>query len=158
MKRGMTLSKILLTIALILFIRWDVREEKISNANFEDVFSAVLTNAELPVDMHEADRRMVKRFYGLNANDYENCVLYSPGSNMDAHELLLIQMKDLSQRDTVESAIQKRLSTQKKSFDGYGAEQTKMLNDCVLKIKGNYVLFLVCDDAAKAGTAFVEAL
>ncbi|MBQ0000303.1 MAG: DUF4358 domain-containing protein [Clostridiales bacterium] len=158
MSKAFKISRIVLTVLLVVFIFWDMKGEKISSADFETVHTKVLTAAELPDTMQNADNRMVKRFYGLNANDFEHCVLYSPASNMDAHEMLLIQLKSVDQGAAVEAAIRERLATQKNSFDGYGAEQTKLLNDCVLKVQGNYVLFLVCENAAKAGSAFADAL
>lgn len=154
----MTLTKILLVIALFIFILMDLRGEKISKADFRTVCDATVKAAELPAGMQAVDNRMVKRFYGLNPNDYDGILLYSPVTNMDANELLIVKLKDVSQSNEVEQAIRKRLATQKNSFEGYGAEQTKLLNDCVIKIKGNYILFLVGDHAANGEAAFVNSL
>ena len=101
---------------------------------------------------------MVKRFYGLNPKDYEGAILYAPSDNMDAKELFLIKLTDVSQSDAVQDAIEERLDTQKKSFEGYGAEQTKLLNDHVLEVKGNYILYYVGGNTSKVRQAFLDSL
>jgi hypothetical protein len=108
--------------------------------------------------MQPAENRMVRRFYGLNPNDYEGVVLYAPVDNMDANELLIVKLKDTSQSEEVEEAIQERLATQKKSFDGYGATQTQLLNNSILKVKGNFVFYMVGENAAEAESAFLSAI
>lgn len=157
MKKYMTIVKGVLILGLLVFIAFDLRGEKSSNAELEDVRDAVLTAAGY-TDTAPAENRVVKRFYGLNPKDYEGVVLYAPEDNMDAHELLLVKLADESQSEAVEAAIMERLETQKNSFEGYGAEQTKLLNNYVLQVKGNYIFYMVGENAAKAEEAFVSSL
>lgn len=157
MKRYMTIVKGVLILGLLIFIALDLRGEKTSDADLEDVRTAVLSAAGF-TDMSQAENRMVKRFYGLNPKDYDGVILYAPEDNMDANELLLVKLADESQSQEVEAAILERLETQKNSFDGYGAEQTKLLNNYVLQIKGNYIFYMVGENAAKAEEAFVSSL
>ena len=77
---------------------------------------------------------------------------------MDAHELFLVKLKDDTQKRTVEDAIEERLNTQLKSFEGYGAEQTALLEGHVLSDKGNYMLYIVGEYAEDAQKAFAESL
>ena len=78
---------------------------------------------------------------------------------MGAEELLIVKLSDMSQQDSVRAAAEKRLATQKTSFEGYGVEQFDLLtNHSILEVRGNYILFVVhnsCDDALKA---FLKAL
>ena len=77
---------------------------------------------------------------------------------MDAHELFLVKLKDSSQKKQVQDAIQERLDTQLKSFEGYGAEQTALLNKHVFLEKGNFVLYVVGEHASDAQKVFVKSL
>lgn len=108
--------------------------------------------------MQEAGVQDFKRYYGLNAGDYEDVALYLPGDVMGVQELLLVKVKDKSQIETVQSAARKRLDTQTESFEGYGAEQTKLLKAAVLESRGSYVIMSVGKDADKAYTAFKKSL
>lgn len=149
--------KIALAVVLVLFIFFDLSNEPDSSAQIETVAENVVKAAGLQ-SSKPAEARMVKRFYGLNPKDYEGAILYAPVDNMDAHELFLVKLKDDTQKKTVEDAIEERLDTQLKSFEGYGAEQTALLEKHVLSVKGNYVLYIVGEYAQEAQEAFAESL
>ena len=129
----------------------------ISDAKLKDVTAAVTKTLDTKA-MQESDAQMIKRLYGLNPADYEGITLYYPVTNMDAEELLIVQLKDVSQQETVKAAIDARLETQKNSFEGYGVEQYALLEKSVVDVEGNYILFVVNEQAAKAQSAFLQAL
>lgn len=157
MNRYLSYIKIGLILLLAVFIGWDLRSESVSSAKLEDVEAAVVKAAGFQ-DAEPAANRMIRRFYGLNPRDFDGAVLYAPSDNMDVHEILIVKLADLSQSQTVQDAIEERLATQKKSFEGYGVEQTKLLNDHVLQVSGNYILYAVGEHAADARTAFLNSL
>lgn len=149
--------RILMVVALLAFIIVLQRGDKTSTADIDDVAAAVTAQLDLS-NVQEGTNSDLKKYYGLSAADYEGVVYYAPVSNMDAEELLIIKLKDTSQADTVESAIQSRLETQKNTFDGYGVEQYNLLEKSVLDVKGNYILYVVHADASKADQAFKNSL
>jgi hypothetical protein len=154
----MTKIKAVLIVLLLIFIFTDLKEDSVSSASLDTVSQKVYEASGFSSDMEPAENRMVRRFYGLNPNDYEGVVLYAPEDNMDANELLIVKLKDTSQSEEVEAAIQERLETQKKSFDGYGAVQTQLLNNSILKVKGNFVFYMVGENAAEAESVFLSAI
>ncbi len=149
--------KYALAAVLLIFVILDMVNDPVSSAKIETVAENVVKAAEFQ-GMEVAEARMVKRFYGLNPKDYEGAVLYAPIDNMDAHEMLLVKLKDSSQKKQVQDAILERLDTQLKSFQGYGAEQTALLNKHVLLERGNFVLYVVGEHASDAQEAFVKSL
>ena len=149
--------KWLFVAALCVFLYFMLSANRESHAAFSDVQTAVTSAADL-TPMAEGDNQTFKRLYGLSASDYENVLLYYPTTNMGAEELLLIQLKDISQQQAVKDAIENRLDTQKKSFDGYGVDQYAMLEKAVVEVQGNYILLVVADDPAPVRKAFLGAL
>ncbi len=149
--------KWLFVAALCVFLYFTLSANRESRAAFSDVQAAVTSAADL-TPMAEGDNQTFKRLYGLSASDYENVLLYYPTTNMGAEELLLIQLKDLSQQQAVKDAIESRLDTQKKSFDGYGVDQYAMLEKAVVEVQGNYILLVVANDPAPVRKAFLGAL
>lgn len=149
--------KWLFVAALCVFLYFMLSANRESRAAFSDVQEAVISAADL-TPMAEGDNQTFKRLYGLSASDYENVLLYYPTTNMGAEELLLIQLKDLSQQQAVKDAIESRLDTQKKSFDGYGVDQYAMLEKAVVEVQGNYILLVVAIDPAPVRKAFLGAL
>lgn len=149
--------KYILLVFLLLFIVSLLRSGDISNAQMASVDSAV-TKAVNMEGLSVADNRMVKRLYGINVNDYEDVMLYVSGSNMEVEEILIVKLKSTEQAETIETAANDRVDKQLESFEGYGPEQCKLLDDHVLDVQGNYILFIVHGDALAADKAFQNSL
>ena len=118
----LTILRIIMVAALLIFMIVLQVGNRSSNASLESVSQEVLGAADQE-GMQESNNRMFQKFYGLDARDYEGVTLYSPVSNMDAQELLIVKLKDSSQAEAVTEAINSRLETQMNSFEGYGIEQ-----------------------------------
>lgn len=132
--------------------------DPISGSEFVDVSAEVVPEVDR-TNMEEAENQMVKRLYGLDPVNFEGCTLYYPRTNMDAEELLVIKLKDVSQQAEVKAAIEARLQSQKDVFDGYGVGQTDLLtNYSVIDVRGNFVLFVVSKNCDAAHKAFRDAL
>lgn len=153
----LTPIRILMVVGLLVFIIMLQMGTPDSQSSLEEVSQAVSGSVSLE-GMEESNNQMFKKFYGLNANDYEGVALYAPASNMDAEEILIVKLKDSSQAEAVTSAVNKRLETQKSSFEGYGIEQFDLLEDHILDVQGNFILYVVHPDASKVDQAFKDSL
>ncbi len=144
-----------LTVALLFGLAANTTSRDVPLRELEEKTAPLLLAGEA----QRADDRMLRRLYGLNPSDYAETVLYYPASNMGVEELLLVKLREKNQAETVESAVQARLSAQKQSFDGYGVEQTALLHhNAVLLVRGSYVLFAVSENAQAIRQAFLDAL
>lgn len=143
------------TAFLLIFMVGSAPNTDVSLQELEAVAVPQLSEGEV----QKADGRMLRRLYGLNPSDYAEVVLYYPASNMGVEELLLVKLNDTAQTETVEAAIEARLAAQKQSFDGYGVEQTALLNNnAVTEVRGRYILFAVGVNAQAIRQAFLNAL
>ena len=149
------LGMIVLLIVFVIFLQLG---DKVSAAAMADVESAVTGSISMDA-VEKSTARMFKNFYGLNASDYDSVVLYAPKTNMDAQELLIVKLADTSQAEAVAEAIEERRETQKNTFEGYAPEPYDMLeNHSILDVRGNYILYVVHEDAAAADKAFKDSL
>ena len=153
----LTILRIIMVAAILIFMIVLQVGNRSSNASLESVSQEVLGAADQE-GMQESNNRMFQKFYGLDAQDYEGVTLYSPVSNMDAQELLIVKLKDSSQAEAVTEAINSRLETQMNSFEGYGIEQYAMLEDHILDVQGNFILYVVNPNAQAADDAFRNSL
>ena len=101
---------------------------------------------------------MIKRLYGLNPADYDGVMLKYPSTNMDVNEVLLVKLKNLDQQKPVTEAVEARLATQKKNFDGYGTDQYSILEKSEVDVRGNYILFVVAKKPGPIVKAFESSL
>jgi len=144
---------LLLVVAGVLLLT----RNRTSNVPFETV-SARLQESIDSDHMTKEQVRFLKKFYGLNAEDYEGVLIYVPGTNMYANEVLLIRLSDTSQADSVREAIEERIDTQHNIFAGYAPEQTALLEQSVVDVQGNYVLYVTDSDADRIDEVFRSAL
>jgi uncharacterized protein YpmB len=147
----------ILIALLIVFIAHLLSGGKTSSTPVETVAEKVTAAADL-TNVTQADSQKLKKYYGLNANDYEGVAFYLVNSNMDVDEILIVRMKDSAQENALKDAMQTRIDTQTQSFEGYGVNQTKLLKDAVIDVKGNYALLVVNEKAAEADEAFRKSL
>ena len=106
----------------------------------------------------ESNDSTFKKYYGLNAADYDAVVLYFPLTNMDAEEMLIVKLKDTSQAEAVRAAMEKRQQTQIGIYEGYAPEQLSLCENGIIDVQGNYVLYVVHPDASKIDEAFRAGL
>ncbi len=112
----------------------------------QDVRTALTKNAPLP-EMEPASDMRLKRAFGLNASDFPEYLYFAPDNTMSVNEILIIKTADESQLQLITEAFSKRLSVQKKNFDGYGTDQTELLLHAKTGSDGMYAWFMVGKDA-----------
>lgn len=143
-----------LIAAIILFVF--VRSSE-SKTPAEEVFAQVTAVVDSE-KMEPSSDRYFKKYYGLNAADYDGVLYYAPVSNMDAEELLVVKLKSSDQQEALTEAILKRQSDKEQSFEGYAPEQYALAQDYLLDVKGNYILFVIDPNADAIDAAFEGAL
>lgn len=153
-----TLLRIVLVAALVAAIVFYVfLRNRESTVPASDVFKKVEQTVKTE-KMEKTTDRYFKKYYGLNAADYDSVLYYAPVSNMDAEELLVIKLKNSDQAEAVTDAILKRQSDKEQSFEGYAPEQYALAQDYILDVQGNYILFVVDPKAEEIDNAFAGAL
>lgn len=149
----LTVIKAALIVFLIVFLILLMTRESVKDVSVkkigEDMSSIKSVSA-----LNKGTDKTLLRYYDLTGDDYEGYVLYKSGSPMAVDELLIIKVKDETQLASVESAMRRRVRSQKSSFEGYGTAQIALLNARVMDTEGKYVFLAVSKDAEKWKTAF----
>ena len=159
-KRKFDLINILKYAMVVVFIAYIAL--LVSQENTDDVPVKTISQNMLKVTntdgMSQGTTQDLKKYYGLNANDYDGVMLYIPDDVMSVNEILVVKLKNQEQANEVEQAVKKRLKTQKSSVEGYGVNQTKLLNSAITETKGNYVMMVISEDAEKIFEAFKNSI
>lgn len=145
-KNRFQIMQIAAVIVLMIFIGYLLYDDVPDNVSLSTIETALEKTDVFPGDMQAADSIRIRRLYGINVNDYSEVLSYIPESSMDVDELLIVRVSDSSQIAAVKAAMEARLSSQKTSFDGYGTNQTELLNDAEIEDRGNYIWFAVGKD------------
>ena len=157
-KKNLLLTEILAAAVLILFIFLCARSDVRSDVSVNEIKGTLVLESAHPEKMNEAGAMKLKALYGLSANDYQETALYTPASNMDAQEMLLVRCASEEQTKEVEAAMNKRIKDLVNLFESYGVEQMGIINKAVVKVKGLYCLYVCDENSAKILSAFEKAV
>jgi hypothetical protein len=91
------------------------------------------------------------KLYGYDEADVAQCIMYY-GTGATAEEILLVQATSSEAAARLTTACQDRVSDQKTAFSSYVPEELPKLDSAVLETVGNYVIFVVSNDAAAVQT------
>ena len=149
--------KCVLVVWLFVMISGFISSSKVENVNFDTLVQNVESAGDTE-GMAEADSLKIKEFYGINRDDYEGVILLKGEDTMDVREILIVKALSKEQANSLETAVNDRKEKQLKSFEGYGVEQTKILNDSVISVEGVYVLFAVSPDSQNFYDAFYNTI
>lgn len=108
--------------------------------------------------LEKGDANTLKRLYGLEGGAYDGWFLYTADSMMDVTEVLVVKVSDEAQLADVEAAVNERLSQQKTSFQGYGTNQTALLNHAAQVSRGDYYFFAVSEEIDAWEEAFLACV
>ena len=151
------LFSVLLVLLLVAVIWLGLSGSRGSSKTMAEVSAPVIAAFEND-RAQQREGRILKKYYDLNPGDYEEVLLYFPVTNMDPQELLLIRLKDPSQAESVVSAIKNRQETQIGIYEGYAPEQLALCEQGIIDVRGNYVLYVVHEDAELIDQIFRESL
>ena len=106
----------------------------------------------------KGDSKSLKRFFGLKGSDFSDFLIYTPTNTMDVNEILVLKLNDTSNIDAIKDIIENRVDKQIETFGSYGPEQCELLEDYILKIKGNYIFYCVSNNSDDIYEIFKTAL
>lgn len=153
----MTLRTVMTAVLVIAMVRSQMGVKE-SRTPMETVKAQVMSAAESLDGTQEDSRQMLKKLYGLDSAEYEDICFVDAVSGMDVQEILIVRLKSAEQSDQVKAAMEQRIESQIRVFEGYGVEQTALLKEAVVDVQGNYVLLAVHKDAKQMDRAFRECL
>ncbi|MEG0275230.1 MAG: DUF4358 domain-containing protein, partial [Longicatena sp.] len=104
------------------------------------------------------DATGLKRYFGIDVVETDGFVLYTSKSMMGVDEVLIIKLKANDKGKKLYHAVENRIDKQKKNFDGYGTNQTELLNNKQLFIKKGYLFYGVAKQVDTWKNCFQDAL
>lgn len=146
-----------LVILLAVYMGWLCRNDQAADVSVDTIEQVMLRDTSVE-ELEKGDRNAVRRFYGLDGSRYDGFLFYKAASAMEVDELLIVKVKTEDQLSELEESIEERVETQKNSFEGYGAEQTALLNQYIETTKGNYIFFAVSEQAGDWQEKFLACI
>ena len=103
------------------------------------------TNQDL---VEVGDKKRLSNLYYINENEVEDFVSYTPRTNMDVEEVLVLKVNENKNVSEIKEKINKRLKKQGESFKNYRPEKYKVIEDAILEQEGQYLIFIVSENSS----------
>ena len=108
-------------------------------------------------NMDIGDSEKLEKLYDIDVEDLEDFVLYIPSTNIEANEIAILKVKDTNKIDDIKYKISARVEKQATNFKDYLPDEYFLIEKYVLKMKDNYILFVISEDAEIIEDIFDES-
>jgi hypothetical protein len=109
-------------------------------------------------ELQPGNGNTLKQLLSTDGTEYVWYLVYTSDSLMNVDELLIVHTKNDSQLAALETAVQAHLDQQRKSFEGYGVDQTERLESAVIREQGDYFFYGVSADVAQWEDTFLRCV
>ncbi|MDQ0086894.1 hypothetical protein J2T12_000288 [Paenibacillus anaericanus] len=119
----------------------------------KEMMDSVLAQFEQP-SLMELPAEMVNELYHLNPTLLDQYTIMTPMMNIKTNEIAILKVKDAKDIPTVEEAVKQRATDIQKQFETYLPDQYENAKNYKLITKGNYVIFIISENADDIEKAF----
>jgi len=99
-----------------------------------------------------------KKDYSMNANEFVSVEYYGYEDIMDSETFLLVKSNDQEQLRQLETAISERRKYLMEVFRSYAPENYELLENAVLEIRGDYLVYLVMDNSEQVFQSLLKEI
>jgi len=118
-----------------------------------EMVNEMLANVEQPM-MMEVTGEQVQEVYNIDPEKLEDYAIRIPMMNVKSNEIAILKVKDTADVSAVEEALKQRAETVQQQFETYLPDQYENAKNYKLVTKGNYVLFVISDQADELVTEY----
>lgn len=120
------------------------------DVDVQTVADGILQGGDFKDNLAPVDTSLaLSRLYNLDAGQIEASAFYT-NSNATAEEIAVIKASSADYVDTVKTAYENRIASQKEACKDYLPDEMTKLDAAVVYTNGNYVVLCVSNDSAKA--------
>ncbi|NIK78886.1 PBP1b-binding outer membrane lipoprotein LpoB [Paenibacillus castaneae] len=128
-------------------------EQKAPTQTTKEMIDAMLAKIEQPALM-EMPVDMVNQMYYFDPAQLEQYTIMMPMMNVKTNEIAIFKVKEASQIAAIEEGVKKRAADIQKQFETYLPDQYENAKNYKLVTKGNYVFFVISEEADKLVNEF----
>lgn len=149
--------KVVFIVVLIVFLGGVYSMNDAKNVPMDDINEALIEKTDLG-DLKKCNTRELLEFIRLDYSNFSEVLYYKSRVALDVTELVIIKAKDKNDLNSVEDAIEKRISSQINTYQDYGPKQVNQLKNAVITKRGRYLFYCVAEDPEKYEEVFKNAI
>jgi hypothetical protein len=157
-KYGIPVLQAGLVLAFVFYFKPSFQSIKPdSSAAFEDVLAAIEEKADAEL-FPAQDEQALRRYFDLDASDYENIVFLRQDDALSASEIVLVRFSNNDEADQFQETMQERINSQIQVYEGYAPEQAGLAKAAQIEVNGNYAFYVCADNASELLQSFDAAV
>ena len=152
-------KKILITIVIAIIVLVIVgvilvinNTNKNIQIDINELATKIMETGAFTDDLAKIDSEMIKDDYGFTNKEIKEIVSYQ-GSGATSEEIVILQVNDKSNLNSVKEKINTRLTERKEAFESYLPEEVFKIDNNILEVKGNYIIMCISNDSNKVNEA-----
>ena len=118
-----------------------------------EMMDEMLTKIEQPMMMELTDEQ-VQEVYNIDPEKLADYAIRIPMMNVKSNEIAILKVKDVADVPAVEEAVKQRAQIVQQQFETYLPDQYENAKNYKVVTKGNYVLFVISDQADELVTEY----
>lgn len=151
------IKKSIFVAVLAIFLTVVYAGENAKNIPISEIEDTLKEQTDIAV-MEKCSDRNLMQFFQLNYEQFDGYLYYKSKEALNVDELLIIKTKKPGDLAMVKDAVDKRIESQIKTYDGYGPAQTAMLKNAVVSTKGNYLFYCTGKNADRYKEVFKSVI
>ena len=120
--------------------------------DIDELAAKIMETGAFTDDLAKIDSEMIKDDYGFTNEEIKEIVSYQ-GSGATSEEIVILQVNDKSNLNSVKEKINTRLTERREAFESYLPEEVFKINNNILEVKGNYIIMCISNDSNKVNEA-----
>ena len=121
------------------------------------IVDKLLSASEQPAYM-DLEEAMIQDTYHFDPALLEEFTIKTPMMNISTNEIAVLKVKDAKDIAAVEEGIKQRAADVQKTFENYLPNQYENAKNYKLVAKGNFVLFVISEEAEQIAKQFDELI
>ena len=143
MKICLIILLIIIIVAVIIFLQ---KNEENIQINIEGLAEEIAKSSAFEDQLEKVDSEMTMQDYNFSTDEVAQLVSYQ-GSGASSEEIVILQVKEKSNINSVKDKINTRLDERKEAFESYLPEEVGKIDNSILRVEGNYIILCVAKDA-----------
>ena len=143
MKICLIILLIIIIVAVIIFLQ---KNEVNIQINIEGLAEEIAKSSAFEDQLEKVDSEMTMQDYNFSTDEVAQLVSYQ-GSGASSEEIVILQVKEKSNINSVKDKINTRLAERKEAFESYLPEEVGKIDNSILRVEGNYIILCVAKNA-----------
>ncbi|MCF6464294.1 hypothetical protein C3E90_00100 [Clostridium sp. Cult2] len=155
--KNMFYGIILCSLILFVLTSCSSKSSTDDNLSVKDIDDKIKESINLS-NMELGDSDRLEKLYDIDNDDLEEFILYTPKTNIQANEIAIFKVKDSKEIDDITEKITERIEVQSTNFKDYLPEEYYLIENHVLKAKGNFILYAISEEVETIEEIFDESI